>query len=46
MRISQLAAIYAPVVVVSAWNRHSVVSFCNFVGKGDFVWTRKKNPYP
>lgn len=46
MRISQLAAIYASVVVVSAWNRHSVVCLCNFVGKGGCVYrTKKEHPY-
>lgn len=49
MRISQLAAIYAPVVVVSAWNRHSVVSFCsclcNFVERVILFGQEKKNPY-
>lgn len=48
MRISQLAAIYASVVVVSAWNRHSVVCLCNFVGKGGFAFIgpEKRTPLP
>lgn len=52
MRISQLAAIYAPVVVVSACSRHSVVNFCscfcNFVERVILAvcGTRKKHPLP
>ena len=48
MRISHLVAIYAPIVVVSAWNRHSVVCFCNFLGKGGFAFIgpKKEHPYP